>query len=114
MALTNLERFVAAGPEPGRRLCAAGRDARTTEILVQLFSTSQYFSELMIRDPALLDWLRGGAERRDRDALVADLWAELEAARRRGRPAARPSAGSAAARSCGSATTTSSAACPWK
>ncbi len=53
---------------------------RTTEVLVQLFSTSQHFSELMIRDPALLDWLRGGAEPRDRDALIDDLWDELAAA----------------------------------
>ena len=52
MALTNLERFVAASPTPEATLDAPGRATpRTTEILVQLFSTSQYFSELMIRDP---------------------------------------------------------------
>ncbi len=53
---------------------------RSAEIAVQLFSTSQFFSELMIRDPALLDWLRGGADRRDRETLIDDLWAELDAA----------------------------------
>ena len=42
---------------------------RTTEILLQVFSTSQYFSEVLIRDPELLDWLRGGPERPDRAAL---------------------------------------------
>ena len=35
----------------------------------------------MIRDPALLDWLRGGAERRDREALIDELWDEAVAAR---------------------------------
>ena len=32
---------------------------------------------MMIRDPSLLDWLRWAAERRDREALVFDLWADL-------------------------------------
>ncbi len=47
---------------------------RTTEILLQVFSTSQYLSEVLIRDPELLDWLQGGPERRDRSALIDDLW----------------------------------------
>src|SRR5262249_37605268 len=80
MALTNLERFVAASPGPEATVEGLARRARTAEIVVQLFSTSPEFSELMIRDRALLGWLRGGAERRDRDALVAGLWPELEAA----------------------------------
>ena len=49
-------------------------DPRTTEILLQVFSTSQYFSEVLIRDPALLDWLQRGPERRDRASLIDDLW----------------------------------------
>jgi glutamate-ammonia-ligase adenylyltransferase len=53
------------------------RNTRTAEIAVQWFSTSQYFSELMIRDPSLLDWVRAGAERRDREALAAEIWSEL-------------------------------------
>ena len=81
MALTNLERFVAASPTmPEATLEALATSPRSAEIAVQLFSTSQFFSELMIRDPALLDWLRGGADRRDRATLIDDLWAELEAA----------------------------------
>ena len=74
MALANLERFVAACPRPDEMIVLLSESARTTEILVQLFSTSQHLSELMTRDPSLLDWLRWGAERRDRDALVFDLW----------------------------------------
>ena len=80
MALTNLERFVAASPTPEATLEALANNPRSAEIAVQLFSTSQFFSELMIRDPALLDWLRGGADRRDRPTLIDDLWADLEAA----------------------------------
>ena len=55
---------------------------KTTEILLQVFSTSQHFSELLIRDPALIDWLQGGAERRDREALIDDLWSTLREAQR--------------------------------
>ena len=65
MALANLERFLAAVPAArARRSRDLAGDTRTTEILLQVFSTSQYFSEVLIRDPALLDWLRGGPERR--------------------------------------------------
>lgn len=81
MALTNLERYIAACPAPHETLRLLAQNPRTIEILVQLFSTSQHFSELMIRDPALLDWLRGGADRRDRDTLIEDLWNEVESAR---------------------------------
>jgi glutamate-ammonia-ligase adenylyltransferase len=80
MALSNLERFVAASQRPGATLRILTDHPRTTEVLIQLFSTSQHFSELMIRDPALLDWLQREAVPRDREALVEDLWAELEAA----------------------------------
>jgi len=77
MALTNLERFISACPEPAETVALLAESPRTTEILVQLFSTSQHLSELMIRDPSLLDWLRAGPERRDREAMVADLWDSL-------------------------------------
>ena len=80
MALTNLERFVAASPTPEATLEALATNPRAAEIAVQLFSTSQFFSELMIRDPSLLDWLRGGADRRDRETLIGDLWADLNGA----------------------------------
>lgn len=80
MALTNLERYVAAIPEPAATVARLAGQPRTIEILLQLFSTSQHLSELMIRDPSLLDWLRGGAERRDRATLIEELWQDLEAA----------------------------------
>ncbi len=80
MALTNLDRFAAAGVDPEATIASLVLDPRTTEILVQIFSTSQYFSDLLIQEPSWLAWLRAGAERRDRPALVADLWAELKQA----------------------------------
>ncbi len=80
MALTNLERFVAASTDPRLTLTSLVEDSRPIEIVIQLFSTSQFFSELMIRDPSLLDWLRAGADRRDPGQLIDDLWAALQEA----------------------------------
>ncbi len=77
MALANLERFVAACPSPDEMIVLLSESLRTTEILVQLFSTSQHLSEMMTRDPSLLDWLRYGAERLDRDAMIFDLMNDL-------------------------------------
>src|SRR5262245_12688999 len=81
MALTNLERFISAFRRPAAALKLLAENSRTCEILVQLFSTSQHFSELMIREPDLLEWLRSGADRRDRETLFGDLWSELVSAR---------------------------------
>jgi glutamate-ammonia-ligase adenylyltransferase len=58
MALNSLERFL-ANPAGAERLPALldGR-ARSLEILLQLFSTSQYFSDLLVAHPDYLDMLR--------------------------------------------------------
>jgi glutamate-ammonia-ligase adenylyltransferase len=74
MALANLERFVAALPEAAPTLGHLADNLRSTEILLQVFSASQYFSEALIHDPELLDWLRRRPERPDRSALIDDLW----------------------------------------
>ena len=79
MALANLERFLAAVRRLDETLDQLVGEARTTEILLHVFSTSQYFSEVLIRDPGLFDWLRAGAERRDRSALVEELWETVSA-----------------------------------
>src|SRR5262249_14631497 len=79
MALTNLERFLGAVRQLDETLDQLVGDARTTEILLQVFSTSQYFSEVLIRDPGLFNWLRAGAERRERATLVEELWETLSA-----------------------------------
>jgi len=77
MALTNFERYVAALPDPAAGLARLAERPRTTEILLQVFSTSQHLSDLLIRQPGLIDWLQSGAERRDRETLIADLWSLL-------------------------------------
>jgi [glutamine synthetase] adenylyltransferase / [glutamine synthetase]-adenylyl-L-tyrosine phosphorylase len=79
MALTNLDRFLAAVPRLDETLDELAADARTTEILLQVFSTSQHYGEVLIRDPGLFDWLRAGAERRDRAVLVEGLWGAIAA-----------------------------------
>jgi glutamate-ammonia-ligase adenylyltransferase len=58
MALNNLERFL-ANPAGAAQLAPLleGR-FRSLEILLQLFSTSQYFSDLLITNPDYLDMLR--------------------------------------------------------
>jgi glutamate-ammonia-ligase adenylyltransferase len=58
MALNNMERFL-ANPAGSQRLASLleGR-ARSLEILLQWFSTSQYFSDLLINNPEFLDMLR--------------------------------------------------------
>ncbi len=78
MALANLERFVAAQPVPQPVLRKLAESIKTTELLLQVFSTSQYLSDVLIRDPGLLDWLQAGPERPDREALIADLWSTLD------------------------------------
>ena len=78
MALVNLERFMAAVPRIDCTLDELANNVRTTEILLFVFSTSQYLSEVLIRDPELLGWLQGGPERPDRSALIDELWTKLE------------------------------------
>src|SRR5271157_1457184 len=80
MALANLERFVAGQSDPEPALRKLADNLKTTEILLQVFSTSQYLSEVLIRDPGLLGWLQAGAERPDREALIEDLWSSLSGA----------------------------------
>ena len=54
---------MAAVPRLSSTLRLLADNHRTTEILLQVFSTSQYLTEVLIRDPELLDWLQGGPER---------------------------------------------------
>ncbi|MDR3618185.1 MAG: bifunctional [glutamate--ammonia ligase]-adenylyl-L-tyrosine phosphorylase/[glutamate--ammonia-ligase] adenylyltransferase [Paludisphaera borealis] len=74
MALTNLDRYVAALATPRGGLARLAVRPRATETLLQVFSTSQHLSEVLIRSPELIDWLQSGAERRDRQTLIDDLW----------------------------------------
>jgi glutamate-ammonia-ligase adenylyltransferase len=80
MALVNLERYLAASPAPATALAALARGPATTAALFQLFSTSQFFSDVLIGDPAIVDWLRAGPGRPDRSALIDELRDELRRA----------------------------------
>ena len=73
MALTNLERFVSAGPDSEVSARGIAESPRSAEVAVQLFGTSQYFGDLVIRDPALLGWLRSGGERLAAARLIDEL-----------------------------------------
>jgi glutamate-ammonia-ligase adenylyltransferase len=79
MALANLDRFVAGAGHFEATLDQLGRNPRTTEILLQVFSTSQYLSDVLFRDPQLLDWLVARPEGRDRDDLCTELWNSISA-----------------------------------
>jgi glutamate-ammonia-ligase adenylyltransferase len=81
MALNNLERFL-ANPAGAQQLpqLLEGR-SRPLEILLQWFSTSQYFSDLIVLNPDYLDMLRVPLRNSPRKAeLQAQLQAEVDAA----------------------------------
>lgn len=58
MALNNLERFFAATRSPLALASLFERDAAALPTLLQMFSTSQHLSDLLIRDPESFDLLR--------------------------------------------------------
>ena len=80
MALNNLERFVAAARNPLSMGTLFERDPTALPTLVQIFSTSQHFSDLLVLDPEVFDLLRlsEGAPVA-RQMLIEDLVAEVEA-----------------------------------
>ncbi len=80
MAFNNLERFLAV-PEAAAQLPQfLEGDARTLEILLQLLSTSHYFSDLLVANPSYTDMLRVPLRRSpSREELLADLQAEVDA-----------------------------------
>src|SRR5262245_66241573 len=58
MALNNLERFLAQPAGRDRLPLLLENRARTLETLLQLFSTSQSFSDQLVTNPDFLDMLR--------------------------------------------------------
>src|SRR5947209_9838899 len=58
MALNNLERFLANPAAAAQMPTLLEARARTLETLLQLFSTSQFFSDLLTLNPDYLDMLR--------------------------------------------------------
>jgi glutamate-ammonia-ligase adenylyltransferase len=80
MALNNLDRFVAAARNPLSMGTLFERDTTALPTLLQIFSTSQHFSNLLITDAEGFDLLRltEGAPVA-RQMLVEDLAAEIDA-----------------------------------
>ncbi len=81
MALNNLERFlsVPAAAEQLPKLLEG--KARTLEILLHLFSASQYFSDLLVAHPDYTDMLRVPLRKSpSREELQAQLQAEVDGA----------------------------------
>ncbi|MBN1594771.1 glutamate-ammonia-ligase adenylyltransferase [candidate division FCPU426 bacterium] len=77
MALNNWERFVQALPDPRRHFEMLSSQPMRLEILLKLFSSSQFLANVLVRNPEFLDWvtdprnLRRPREHRDHaDELV--------------------------------------------
>ena len=80
MALNNLDRFVAAARNPLSLGTLFERDPEALSTLVQIFSTSQYLSDLLVQDPESLDLLRlTEGQPIARQALVDEIVAEVDA-----------------------------------
>jgi glutamate-ammonia-ligase adenylyltransferase len=81
MALNNLERFL-ANPAGAQQLpLLVENRARTLETLLQLLSTSQYFSDLLVLNPDYLDMLRVPLRRSpSQKELQEQLQTEVDAA----------------------------------
>ncbi len=81
MALNNLERFLANPAGAGQLPALLEGRARTLEILLQLFSTSQSFSDLLVANPDYLDMLRVPLRRSPSPTeMRTQLQAEVDAA----------------------------------
>jgi len=80
MALNNLQRFVAAARNPLAVGTLFERDPATLPILLQIFATSQHFSDLLVSDPEALDLLRLTEGRPvARSVLLCEILAEVDA-----------------------------------
>ena len=78
MALNNLARFFVAARNPLALGSLFERDPDALPILVQIFSTSQHLSDLLVADPESYDLLRmTEGQPVSREALVGDIVAEL-------------------------------------
>jgi [glutamine synthetase] adenylyltransferase / [glutamine synthetase]-adenylyl-L-tyrosine phosphorylase len=81
MSLNNLERFFANPASPPQLPVLLESRARTLETLLQLFSTSQFFSDLLITNPDYLDMVRVPLRSSPNRAELQDqLQAEVDAA----------------------------------
>jgi glutamate-ammonia-ligase adenylyltransferase len=78
MALNNLERYVRASRSPLALGALFERDPASLENLVQILSSSQHFSNLLIRDPESYDLLRmTDGQPVAREVLVEEIKSEV-------------------------------------
>jgi glutamate-ammonia-ligase adenylyltransferase len=81
MGLNNLERFAIASHSKIALYSFLEEDPASIPIAVQLFSFSQYFSDILIRNPEYFDWLRDSSNEeklRLKDALAEELLNDLD------------------------------------
>ena len=80
MALNNLDDYIAAGRNPLAMGAFFQRDPEALPVLLQIFSTSQHLSDLLIADPESFDHLRlTGGRPLSRQTMVEELVAEVTA-----------------------------------
>jgi [glutamine synthetase] adenylyltransferase / [glutamine synthetase]-adenylyl-L-tyrosine phosphorylase len=81
MALNNLERFFASAGGREQVSALLAENGRGLEILLQVLSTSQFFSDLLVADPEFVGTLHGPLRPSPtRDELIAALRRDLQAA----------------------------------
>ncbi len=78
MALNNWERFLHALPDPQAHLQEMLSQPMRLEILLSIFSASQFLADTLVREPALLDFI-GSAEALHAPRASAAVAAELAA-----------------------------------
>ena len=80
MALNNLEHFVSSSRNPIGLISLVERDREALPILVQIFSTSQHLSDILIQDPESYDLLRiTEGQPVTRQILVDEICSEVSA-----------------------------------
>lgn len=80
MALNNLERFITGARSPLSIAALFERDAMALPTLIQIFSTSQHLSDLLIADPESFELVRETRGRPvARDVMIDQLVAEVAA-----------------------------------
>ena len=76
MALNNWERFLHALPDPQAHLRQMLSQPMRLEILLSIFSASQFLADTLVRDPSLLDYI-GRPEVIHAPRAAADIAEEL-------------------------------------
>ena len=115
MAVNNLDHFVAAARNPLSLGSLFERDEESLPTLLQIFSSSQFLSDWLVRDPEAFDLLRlTEGQPVSREALRDDICSQVAGGGRRARGDADPQRHAGTARCCGSPTAMSCAGSRWR